>query len=88
LLPTLNNELNFVYGYVGTPERMLEFYEYLQTNGLVASAAGIWDPLLAPMRKTERFKNYLRTAGVAGYWREHAWPAGCRPLGNDDFDCG
>jgi len=26
--------------------------------------------------------------GLAAYWREKGqWPAACRPLGDDDFEC-
>jgi TolB-like protein len=86
-LPRLNNELNFVYGIVGAPERMLEFYEHLQQSGLVAGAAGIWDPLLVPVRNSARFKAYLSNAGLVASWRESGWPTACRPGAAGDFEC-
>jgi hypothetical protein len=46
-----------------------------------------WDPLYAPLRKTERFKTLMRDAGLVDYWRERGWPDLCRPVGADDFVC-
>lgn len=38
----------------------------------------IADPLL---------KNVFTDFGFVAYWREDGWPALCRPLGSDDFEC-
>jgi tetratricopeptide (TPR) repeat protein len=35
-----------------------------------------------------RAKQLLRDYGFEAYWREMGWPALCRPLGEDDFECG
>jgi hypothetical protein len=35
-----------------------------------------------------RAKKLLREFGFEAYWREKGWPALCRPLGSDDFECG
>jgi TolB-like protein len=79
-LPRIMNELNFVYAYVGANERMLEFYEHLQSCGIVSAAAGIWDPLLLPMRDSARYRNYLRAAGLVEYWGTAGWPPNLRPM--------
>jgi tetratricopeptide (TPR) repeat protein len=34
-----------------------------------------------------RTKALLRKYGFEAYWREKGWPAPCRPLGEDDFEC-
>jgi hypothetical protein len=39
------------------------------------------------VRKTERFKAYVRKAGLVDYWRARGWPDLCRPVGTDDFVC-
>jgi hypothetical protein len=39
------------------------------------------------LRKTERFKNLARKAGLVDYWRVDGWPDLCRPVGADDFEC-
>jgi hypothetical protein len=35
-----------------------------------------------------RVKAMLVRYGFPAYWREKGWPAGCRPLGESDFECG
>ena len=47
----------------------------------------LWHPSYAPVRKTERFKAYVRKAGLVEYWRARGWPEFCRPMGADDFVC-
>jgi TolB-like protein len=54
----------------------MQFYEEL--------AAVPGRPLLADPRS----KTLLREYGFEAYWREKGWPALCRPLGADDFECG
>jgi hypothetical protein len=39
------------------------------------------------MRKTERFKTYVRNVGLVDYWRARGWPDLCRPVGAEDFVC-
>ena len=51
------------------------------------NAALLWHPSYAPVRKTERFKTYLRNAGLVDYWRQKGWPDLCHPTTGDDFDC-
>ena len=41
----------------------------------------------APVRKTERFKAFVRAAGLVEYWRARGWPDLCRPTTGDDFEC-
>ena len=41
----------------------------------------------ASVRKTERFKTFVRKAGFVDYWRARGWPDLCRPQGADDFVC-
>jgi TolB-like protein/tetratricopeptide (TPR) repeat protein len=40
------------------------------------------------MLRDPRVKAKLITYGFPDYWREKGWPAGCRPLGERDFECG
>ena len=88
-LPVLEGELSFVYAYVGAPERALEWHERLVEVGYstTSSIAGVWVPEFAALRKTERFKTFVRRAGLVDYWRERGWPDLCRPMGADDFVC-
>ena len=40
------------------------------------------------MLRDPRVKAMLVRYGFPAYWREKGWPAGCRPLGDTDFECG
>jgi TolB-like protein len=88
-LPKLGN-LGFAYMHVGAPERVLEFYEDEIRGGYFQpiSTTWFWHPSYAAVRKTERFKKFMRDAGLVEYWRARGWPAQCRPVGADDFTCG
>ncbi len=79
----------FAYLHIGAPDRALEIYE---EQGEAGSFNGphisvLWHPSYAPVRKLERFKAYVRNAGLVDYWRARGWPEFCRPLGADDFVC-
>jgi TolB-like protein len=40
------------------------------------------------MLRDPHVKAKLVEYGFVAYWREKGWPAGCRPLGEADFECG
>jgi TolB-like protein len=88
-LPSIEGEMGFVYAYVGAPERMVEASEralalgtlYTNTNGM------FWLPQYTELRKSERFKTFVRKAGMLDYWRVKDWPDLCHPVGTDDFAC-
>ena len=40
------------------------------------------------MLRDPRVKATLVRYGFPIYWRENGWPAGCRPVGETDFECG
>ena len=86
-LPDFNSELNFVYAYTGTPERMLDWPEKALKDGDYRPLEYLWWPTPPAVRKTERFKTLVRNAGLVDYWRAHGWPDLCRPIGADDFAC-
>ena len=88
-LPELEGHFNFVYAYVGAPGRVLDAPERIveigyANDGIIGS---LWDPLYAPVRKTERFKAFAHTTGYVEYWRARGWPKFCRPTIGDDFEC-
>ena len=89
-LPALDNQLSFVYLYVGAPDRVLDYQERLiaEYNVLFSQQVRyLWSPDFAPVRKTERFKALMRAAKYVDYWRARGWPDLCRPVGADDFVC-
>jgi len=86
-LPKLEGALHFVYPHVGALERVMEWPERNLAIGWTGSYANyiLWTPERAPLRQTERFKAYVRAAGMVDYWRARGWPDLCRPMGADDF---
>jgi hypothetical protein len=45
-------------------------------------------PIARPLLADPRAKELLTRYGFVAYWREKGWPSLCRPLGDDDFECG
>jgi tetratricopeptide (TPR) repeat protein len=86
-LPVLGPGFAFVYAHVGAHDRVVGAYERALAGGFNPGTLDAWLPAMAPMRKTERFKAYVRKAGLVDYWRERGWPDLCRPVGADDFVC-
>jgi TolB-like protein len=87
-LPFLGS-LSWVYLYVGLPNRALEGGERGVETGYLNpfGQSSLWHPTWAAVRKTERFKIYVRKAGLVEYWRARGWPDVCHPVGKDDFEC-
>jgi adenylate cyclase len=47
----------------------------------------VWMPQLGAMRRLPEFEAFLRDIGMVAYWQEYGWPALCRPLHGDEFEC-
>ena len=77
---------NWAFAYAGHPERLMDEPERLWQIGNLQRAF-IFDHSLAPVRKTERFKKFLRDVGLVDYWRATGWPDLCHPTTGDDFEC-
>jgi TolB-like protein/tetratricopeptide (TPR) repeat protein len=87
-LPEYMNEYNFVYAHIGAIDRVMEYPEREREVGYLQDFASIlWLPDMAPLRKTERFKAYMRNVGLVDYWRARGWPDLCKPVGANDFAC-
>ena len=56
-LPILPGRLNFVYAYVGAPNRVLDHYERALEAGLPYGSRLLSDRLYVPVRKTERWQD-------------------------------
>jgi TolB-like protein/DNA-binding SARP family transcriptional activator len=90
ILPVFDQELSFVYLYIGAPDRVLDYQErqVARYPNLGSSQVRyLWSPDFAPVRKTERFKTFVRKMGFLEYWRARGWPDLCHPIGADDFAC-
>jgi TolB-like protein len=86
-LPVWDAPLSWIYTYVGAPDRILDAHERSVETGAVGLTFLLWVPEIAPVRKTERFKQLMRNAGIVDYWRQRGWPDLCHPVGADDFAC-
>ena len=69
------------------------YNEYIEKSGAIPQAyyfANLYrsKPAGQAMLRDPRVKAKLVEYGFVAYWREKGWPAGCRPLGATDFDCG
>ncbi len=65
--------------YFAAHEDQLARYSYYFRYALPVSGPLLGDP---------RGKEMLRRYGFVAYWREKGWPAYCRPLVDNDFECG
>jgi TolB-like protein len=86
-VPELEFGLSFVYGYVGADIRLLDSYRRATQMGYGVGANGSWSPAFKNLRKTQAYKNYLRSVGLVDYWRVKGWPDLCHPTTGDDFVC-
>ena len=77
--------------YAANPERDSEAMEpvllALGYPAVVKSPVGFWSSSGRKIRQTDAFKTFVRNTGIYDYIRETGWPAGCRPVGDDDFEC-
>jgi tetratricopeptide (TPR) repeat protein len=70
-----------------------DYNEKLQSLGAIIQAyyfANLYSskPAGHAMLRDPRVKAMLVRYGLPAYWREKGWSAGCRPLGDTDFECG
>jgi TolB-like protein len=87
-LPQLG-ALGWAFLLTGTPERVLQWYEGNLDAGFRGAVTNVdlWAPEYGRVRKTARFKAYVRNAGMFDYWRAKGWPDLCHPIAGDDFEC-
>ena len=69
------------------------YNKYIASRGAVLQAYYFADlysskPAGHAMLRDPGVKTLLIHYGFPAYWREKGWPAGCRPLGETDFECG
>jgi hypothetical protein len=88
-LPVLPGPFQFVYAYVGAPERLIDVYQREVDAGFIWGGDWfrVWHPSRAATRKTPQFKTLMQRAGFVDYWRAKGWPPQCHPTTGDDFEC-
>ena len=47
-----------------------------------------WFPYPLEFRNSPHRKRLINLLGIPVYWRKHGFPPQCRPVGDDDFECG
>lgn len=62
-------------------------YDEMATEPLLARFA-LWHPDGDEFRTTPQFKAIIRKVGVYEYWQTRGFPPQCKPVGDDDFECG
>jgi len=62
-------------------------YDEMATEPLLARSA-FWHPDGDEFRTTPQFKAIIREVGVYEYWQAKGFPPHCKPVGDDDFECG
>jgi hypothetical protein len=71
---------------VGDPQALLQL-----TLGEVGKRMGAhesyWLQALAPARASPDFAALVKSLSLPEWWAARGWPAFCRPVGADDFEC-
>jgi TolB-like protein/Flp pilus assembly protein TadD len=62
-------------------------YEELTENAEWASYV-FWHPDGDEFRTTPQFKTLVHSLGLFEYWQAQGFPPQCKPIGDDDFECG
>jgi TolB-like protein len=71
------------------PSALLTFRAYDEMAADVDNSAWIiWHPDGGEFRTTPQFKAVVRKAGYYSAWKARGFPPQCRPVGDDDFECG
>jgi len=71
------------------PIMLLSFrtYDEIVKDPLIGRNA-LWHPDGDEFRTTPQFKTIIRETGVYEYWQSKGFPPHCKPIGDDDFECG
>jgi len=51
-------------------------------------AYSLWHPDGDECRTTLQLKAIIREVGIFEYWQARGFPPQCKPIGDDDFECG
>jgi tetratricopeptide (TPR) repeat protein len=62
-------------------------YDELAENPNEATYA-LWHPDGDEFRRMPQFKTVIRSMGILEYWQARGFPPQCKPVGDDDFECG
>ncbi len=60
-------------------------YELVEPNR--SQNRWVWLKENAGFRASKYFAPYMKKVGTPAYWRKNGFPTGCRPVGEEDFEC-
>jgi len=68
---------------------LLAFRAYDEMASMpLATRRVLWHPDGDEFRTTPQFKTVVRQMGIFEYWQARGFPPQCKPVGDDDFECG
>ena len=71
------------------PPMFLSFRAYDELIESTTQAGyALWHPDGDEFRTTPQFKTVVRELGVFEYWQARGFPPQCKPVGDNDFECG
>jgi adenylate cyclase len=71
------------------PVILLSFRAYNEIATMPGAVRSVlWHPDGDEFRTTPQFKAVIREMGVFKYWQARGFPPHCKPVGDDDFECG
>ena len=71
------------------PAMLLSFRAYDELAEYpVMAGYSLWHPDGDEFRTTPQFKTIIRELGLDEYWQARGYPPQCKPVGDDDFECG
>jgi len=62
-------------------------YDEIATDPVAAHNI-FWHPDGDEFCTTPQFKAAIREVGTFKYWKSRGFPPHCKPIGDDDFECG
>ena len=86
LWPTKLTDIALLAAYFGDAELALQTMREEARLGSPRLYVA-WYPIMADVRKSQAFNDFVTEINLVEYWRESGWPELCRPLGTDDFEC-
>ena len=66
---------------------LVAFKAYHLVEPIPFQSRWVWLRENTGFRTSEYFKPLMDKIGAPAYWREHGFPPGCRPLGEEGFEC-
>ena len=62
-------------------------YDRITVNTFDNDYEDLWLPAFSHFRQSGEFKALMKNLGLSDYWFEHGFPAQCRQIAEDDYEC-